>query len=140
MTPIRLRLYLTGRTVSAERARAALAELEKRLIVERGAGAVTCEIIDALETPEIAARDDVFATPTLVRLSPSPPVRLFGDLSSVARLLAGLGLEPGRTGASPSAVDENGPTVADSPAKGEDGGPWLMTTSDMYLSPAAALE
>ena len=73
------------------------------------------------ETPEIAARDDVFATPTLMRLSPGPSVRLFGDLSSVTRLLTGLGL-------------------ADARATVDDDGPWPIIAPDISSSPAAALE
>jgi circadian clock protein KaiB len=121
VTPVHLRLYLTGRTVSAESARTALAALESRLIADHGAGAVVSEIIDVLETPEVAARDDVFATPTLVRLSPSPSMRVFGDLSSVTRLLAGLGL-------------------ADAPAMVEDDRPWPPLALNIFSSPAAVLE
>jgi circadian clock protein KaiB len=92
MTTICLRLFVTGQTVSAQRARAALAELERRLVAERGPGAVVSEVVDVLATPDIAARDDIFATPTIVRLLPGPSLRLFGDLSSADQLMASLEL------------------------------------------------
>ncbi|TAL02149.1 MAG: hypothetical protein EPO08_07810 [Rhodospirillaceae bacterium] len=140
MTPIRLRLYLTGRTVSAEGARAALAALETHLINERGIGAVVSEIIDVLEKPETAARDDIFATPTLVRLSPSPSVRLFGDLSSVPRLLTGLGLGPDHQQPPRRDAARTGLPVADLPAKVEDDGPWPIISFDIFSSLAPVLE
>lgn len=92
MTTVCLRLFVTGQTISARRARAALAELESRLIAERGPGAVVSEVVDVLATPDIAARDDIFATPTIVRLSPGPSLRVFGDLSSAAQLMTSLEL------------------------------------------------
>jgi len=120
---IHLRLYVTARTVSAERARAALAALELRLIDTRGPGAVITEIVDVLENPQSAVSDDIFATPTLVRLSPGPVMKLFGDLSSAAGLFGGLGLD-----------------VADPPASGQDDGPWPIIPSDTSSLPAAALD
>ena len=39
-----------------------------------GVGTVISEIIDVLEDPENAARDGIFATPTILRLSPKPSV------------------------------------------------------------------
>jgi circadian clock protein KaiB len=92
MTTICLRLVVTGQTISAKRARAALAELESRLIAERGPGAVVSEVVDVLAMPDIAARDDIFATPTIVRLSPGPSLRVFGDLSSADQLMTSLEL------------------------------------------------
>jgi len=121
MTTICLRLFVTGQTVSAKRARAALAELELQLLAERGPGAIVSEVIDVLAAPDIAARDDVFATPTIVRLSPGPSQRAFGDLSSSAQIMASLDLAP----------------VADNGVTGEDVGSWRATNSGIFLSPAA---
>ena len=89
----RLKLYVTGRTVSAERARQALRDLERRLNTPGREVAVCSEVIDVLDAPDEAARDQIFATPTLVRVYPGPAVRLFGDLSSVDKVIAALKLD-----------------------------------------------
>src|SRR5438132_7564601 len=135
MKPVHLRLYLTGRTVSAERARDALAEVERRARAQWGTGAVITEIIDVLESPEAAARDEVFATPTLMRVTPEPRIRLFGDLSSATKLMAGLRLTPRpKSGA--------GRTVAQVPPTNEDRRAWpqLMTSPATSSSPAEVQE
>jgi hypothetical protein len=90
---IRLKLYITAQTVGAERARAALRDVERRLRRRRGDTAITTEIIDVLAAPETAAADHVFATPTVVRCGPGPQLRLFGDLSSADKLIQGLKLD-----------------------------------------------
>ena len=89
----RLRLYVTGHTASADRARTALRDVERRLAAQQGEGHVFTEVIDVLDDPESAGRDQVFATPTLIRLAPGPQLRLFGDLSSPDKLIQGLKLE-----------------------------------------------
>jgi circadian clock protein KaiB len=89
----RLRLYVTGRTVSAERARSALRDLERRFAPQSGDITLFTEVIDVLDDPESAGRDQVFATPTVIRISPGPQVRLFGDLSSADKLMHGLKLD-----------------------------------------------
>jgi len=122
MTAIRLRLYVTGRTAGSERARAALADLEAHLTVERGSGAVISEIIDVLATPELAERDDVFATPTIARIAPGPRLKLFGDLSSMTKVLAGLEL------------DRRQPTVAESPTARDNAAPWTIIASGISSS------
>ncbi len=94
---IRLKLYVTGHTFSADRARAALRDLERRLTTQGGEGHVFTEVIDVLDDPESAGRDQVFATPTLIKLAPGPQVRLFGDLSSADKLIQGLKLDRGES-------------------------------------------
>jgi circadian clock protein KaiB len=135
MKPVHLRLYLTGRTVSAERAREALAEVERRANAQWGTGTVITEIIDVLDSPEAAARDEVFATPTLMRVTPEPRIRLFGDLSSATKLMAGLRLTGGTKfgGARP---------VAPARATDEDKHAWSqrMTPPATSSSPAAVQE
>lgn len=90
---IRLRLYVTGRTVSAERARLALRDLERRLAHQSGESTIHCEIIDVMEDPESAERDKIFATPTLMRLGPGVQPRLFGDFSAVDKVISALKLD-----------------------------------------------
>lgn len=91
MNAINLRLYVTGQTPSTERAIAALEELRKDF-----AGRVSVQIIDVLEDPVSALNDDVYATPTIFRITPEPMRRLFGDLSRKETLIAGLGLDQAR--------------------------------------------
>ncbi|MCA0200836.1 MAG: circadian clock protein KaiB [Proteobacteria bacterium] len=88
MNGISLRLYVTGHTPSAERAVAALADLRGHF-----GGRLSVQIIDVLEDPVSALNDDVYATPTVFRITPEPVRRLFGDLSRKETLIAGLGLD-----------------------------------------------
>jgi circadian clock protein KaiB len=92
----RLRLYVTGHTVGAERARCALRDIERRLVAQSGEASVFAEVIDVLDDPESAGQDQIFATPTVIRLGPGPQVRLFGDLSSADKLMRGLKLDDTR--------------------------------------------
>ena len=85
MTDTLLRLYVTGRTPSAERAIAALTALADET-------PITLQVIDVLDHPEAAMRDQVFATPTVIRVKPGPTRRVFGDLSSKEMLQVGLQL------------------------------------------------
>ena len=135
MQPVHLRLYVTGHTVSAERARAALAEVLRRACTQWGNGVVVADVVDVLESPEIAARDGIFATPTLVRMGPGPEpsIRLFGDLSSPTTVMAGLRLGPPR--AAGRSVASAYPTGKDVPSC-----PAFMIPSVTSSSPAAAPE
>jgi circadian clock protein KaiB len=49
-------------------------------------------VIDLLEHPHLARRDEILAVPTLVRKLPPPIRKVIGDLSSQERVLVGLGL------------------------------------------------
>ncbi len=47
------------------------------------------EIVDVSDNPDVAEADSIMATPTLIRMSPLPALRLVGDVSdqpSLARL------------------------------------------------------
>lgn len=48
------------------------------------------EIIDLLEKPELAREHQIFAIPTLVRITPSPTKKIVGDLSDVEKTLTHL--------------------------------------------------
>lgn len=52
------------------------------------------QIVDILESPEIAERERISLTPTLIMDTPLPSKRLVGDLSHTPRVLAGLGIGP----------------------------------------------
>jgi circadian clock protein KaiB len=82
----RLRLYVAGQTVKSL---AALANL-KRVCEEHLAGRYDIEVIDLIETPGLAAGDQILAIPTLVRRLPTPLKRIIGDLSNTEKVLVGL--------------------------------------------------
>lgn len=87
MNVIKLRLYVTGQTPSAERAIATLKDVLKDF-----GDRIQVDVIDVLEDPVSALNDDVYATPTVFRMSPEPVRRLFGDLSHKETIIEGLGL------------------------------------------------
>jgi circadian clock protein KaiB len=81
-----LRLYVAGAT---PKSLAAISNL--RSICELYlAGRFSIEIVDLVETPELASVDQIIALPTLVRRLPEPLRRLIGDLSKTDRVLVGL--------------------------------------------------
>lgn len=81
-----LRLYIAGKTI---RAATAFRNLEK-ICEEHLAGEYQIEIIDLLETPQLAEGDQIIAVPTLVRKLPEPVRKIIGDLSNTERVLVGL--------------------------------------------------
>jgi circadian clock protein KaiB len=85
-----LRLYVAGHT---PKSRTALANL-KRICEEHLAGKHRIEVIDLLKDPQLAARDQILAIPTLVRILPAPVKRVIGDLSDEPRVLVGLDIRP----------------------------------------------
>jgi circadian clock protein KaiB len=82
-----LTLFVTGHSIRSERAVANLRRLCQRL-------GDRCEltIVDVLERPELAERDKVLATPTVVRTSPLPRRRIIGDLSDEGKVVLELDL------------------------------------------------
>ncbi|HIH03081.1 MAG TPA: circadian clock protein KaiB [Methanoregulaceae archaeon] len=85
-----LRLYIAGLT---PRSLLAIANL-KRICETHLAGEYRIEIVDLREDPGRARRDQIVASPTLVRQRPTPGRRLIGDLSNTERVLAGLEITP----------------------------------------------
>jgi circadian clock protein KaiB len=83
-----LRLYVTGMTPRSTRAITAV----RRLCEELLRGRYDLEIIDVYQQPALSQREQIVATPTLIKIGPAPQRRLIGDMSNRARLLAGLGL------------------------------------------------
>lgn len=89
MTKFKLRLYVTGRTSQSQRA---LENLKSICETELN-GVYEVEVIDVLEHPNLAERDKILATPTLVKRLPEPVRKIIGDLSDRERVLVGLDLE-----------------------------------------------
>ena len=86
----RLRLYVAGQTPKSI---TALANL-KRLCEDHLAGRYRIEVIDLVNQPHLARRDDIVVVPTLVRQLPQPIRKIIGDLSNVERVLVGLDVLP----------------------------------------------
>ncbi|MCB0024198.1 MAG: circadian clock KaiB family protein [Caldilinea sp.] len=89
---LRLVLYVTGDTTRSAAAIANLQEIQKLLN-----GQCEITVIDVLEHPELAEREKILATPTLVKVSPPPLRRLIGDLSDQALVVSLLDLGGGFT-------------------------------------------
>jgi circadian clock protein KaiB len=83
-----LRLYITGSTAKSMRA----VENVRWLCDEHLAGDYDLEVVDVYQQPELAAREQLFAAPTLIKKLPLPLRRLVGDMSNHERVLAGLDL------------------------------------------------
>ena len=85
-TKIALRLYIAGATPNSVRAVENLRALCRAHFPDN----CDLEIVDVLKEPLRALTDDVLVTPTLIKLAPGPRVRVIGDLSDAARVLAAL--------------------------------------------------
>ncbi len=84
MSKFELELYVTGKTAVSRRAISNL----KRICEEELSGACALTVIDILERPEKAEETKILATPTLIRLHPSPSCRIVGDMSDRQKVLA----------------------------------------------------
>ena len=83
-----LRLYITGTTRASARA----IEKVKDLCEEHLQGRYELEVIDIYQMPALAKDHQIVATPTLIKVLPSPLRRFIGDLSKVEKILFGLDL------------------------------------------------
>lgn len=83
-----LRLYVTGSTKRSARAIEVMRQICDTYLIGRH----ELEVIDLYQHPEVAAREQIIAAPTLVKLQPAPLRRVIGDLSDRPRVLASLGL------------------------------------------------
>ena len=83
-----LKLYVAGET---PKSLAAISNL-KRLCATHLAECYSIEIIDLAVNPELAARDQIMALPTLIRRLPAPLKRIIGTLSDTEKVLVGLEL------------------------------------------------
>ena len=88
-TAIQLRLYVAGGDARSAEARRLCEQ-----VVER-CGPLPCrlEIVDVFDDPQLAERDQVLATPMLVRLDPPPLVRLIGGLWNTDFVMEALQLD-----------------------------------------------
>ena len=90
----RLRLYVDGQTPKSI---SALSNL-KRLCEGHLAGRYRIEVVDLMDRPHLARRDEIVVIPTLVRTLPPPIRKIIGDLSNEERVLVGLDVLPRERG------------------------------------------
>ncbi|MDB5342669.1 MAG: kaiB [Schlesneria sp.] len=85
-----LRLYVAGQTAKSV---AAFKNLQ-RICEDHLTGKYKIEVVDLLTNPLMAREDRIVAIPTLVRKSPSPSLKIVGDLSNTEHVLLRLQLQP----------------------------------------------
>ncbi|WP_372716204.1 circadian clock KaiB family protein [Novipirellula sp.] len=83
-----LRLYVTGMTPRSLRAIAQMTSICSEYLPDRH----DLEIIDIYQHPSLASQDQIIASPTLLKTSPPPEIRLIGELSNRQRVLSSLGI------------------------------------------------
>jgi len=82
-------LYIAGKT---ERSIRAIENISK-YCEEHLKGSYTLEVIDLKEHPQLAAGEQIIATPTLIRKLPDAIRTLVGDLSDKEKVLVGLDIK-----------------------------------------------
>jgi circadian clock protein KaiB len=84
-----LRLYVTGATPRSKLAIANTRAICEEYLYDH----YELEVIDLYQQPAALRDAQVIVAPTLVKLFPLPLKRLLGDMSDLARVLHGLGLD-----------------------------------------------
>ena len=92
-TVVVMRLYISGKAPNSVRAIANLDAICKEYLKD----GYKLEIVDVFEKPARALAEGVIVTPSLAKVSPSPAVKVVGNLSDKANVLLALGIE-GRAG------------------------------------------
>jgi circadian clock protein KaiB len=85
-----LRLYVAGQTPKSIEAFANLKEICETHLK----GKYTIEVVDLVENPELAQKDQILAIPTLVRKLPEPVKKIIGTLANEEKVLVGLEIHP----------------------------------------------
>jgi len=84
-----LRLYVAGQTPKSVAAISNLRQLCEKYL----AGRYSLDVIDLMQDPSLAQRDQIVAIPTLIRQLPEPIRRIIGDLSNSERVLMRLDID-----------------------------------------------
>ena len=83
------RLYVAGDAPNSVQAIANLNTLCRAHLPDR----YEIEVVDVFREPKRALADGIFMTPTLVKLSPTPALKVVGTLSHTQTVLQALGLD-----------------------------------------------
>ena len=83
-----LRLYITGMTARSARAIRNLRAICRECLE----GRYDLEVIDIYQQPALTRREQIVASPTLIKSLPLPMRRVIGDMSNRERVLVGLDL------------------------------------------------
>lgn len=89
MNKIRLRLFITGHSKESLQAVSSL----KKICSEELSGQADLEVVDVMKDTDLAKREKIFSTPTLIKESPKPRRRIVGDLADYEKLLTYLSIE-----------------------------------------------
>ena len=84
----KLCLFIAVNSIRSQTAVQLLRQVCKSYLV----GKCDLEIVDIYQQPELARREQIIATPTLIKYSPKPRKILIGDFSQTERVLSRLGL------------------------------------------------
>ncbi len=87
-TRLVMRLFVAGQAPNSVQAIANLKSICRQYLDNN----YSLEIVDTLEDPFRALADGVLITPTLVKMSPKPAMKVVGNLSAKSAVLAALGL------------------------------------------------
>ncbi|MES2500474.1 MAG: circadian clock KaiB family protein [Pseudomonadota bacterium] len=85
----KFRLYVAGDTQNSMQALANLTKICQTYLVHSH----EIEVLDVFKEPDLTLKEGVFMTPTLVKLSPSPMIKIVGTLSQTQIILQALGLD-----------------------------------------------
>jgi len=102
MTQFVFRLFVSGEDPRHDRVAVGL----KRLLENKCADHCHLDVVDVRRQPELAEQCNILATPTLVRLTPLPALRVVGELAACTRILADLGMCPGEWPSKPEAAGQ----------------------------------
>lgn len=85
----KFRLYVAGDAPNSAQAVANLTALCLKHLLNRH----EIDVVDVFREPKRALEDGIYMTPTLVKLAPSPALRIVGTLSEKQTVLQALGVE-----------------------------------------------
>ena len=85
----KFRLYVAGDAPNSAQAVANLTALWRKHLLDRH----EIDVVDVFREPKRALEEGIYMTPTLVKLAPSPALRIVGTLSETQTVLQALGVE-----------------------------------------------
>jgi circadian clock protein KaiB len=84
----KFRLYVAGDALNSAQARANLFAICRENLPDR----YEIEIVDVFREPKRALAENIFMTPTLIKLAPGSTKRIIGTLSNAQPVMQALGL------------------------------------------------